>query len=135
MQRVEPLAGNVVDLGKWDLAEGSADATLIDTWLRSLPSGLTRLVINWSAASKQVREALCTLAAKTTSLVDLSLMEEGARSLSVLQLNGVEPVEALNLRGRELGAGSAQVIGACVMVNASITQVCQIRQVLVCGAE
>ena len=70
-----------------------------------------------------MREALCKLAAKTTSLVDLSLMEKDARSLNVLQLNGTEPVAALDLKGQKLRTGSGRIIGASLIVNPSITKV------------
>ena len=123
MQRVAPLALNIVDLGKWDLAEGSADSKLIDAWMRNIPNGLTRLVIDWSTACEPVREALCELAAKTTSLVDLSLMGENARSLNILQLNGSEAVALLDLKSQMLRTGSVRIIGACLMANASMTEV------------
>ena len=41
----------------------------------------------------------------------------------------------LDLRYNDIGSDGAKPLADALRVNASITQVCQIRQVLVCGAE
>ena len=43
MERVEPLQANVVDLSEMALGEGGADVAVVVAWMRSNPSGLTRL--------------------------------------------------------------------------------------------
>ena len=44
-------------------------------------------------------------------------MEEDARNLNVLQLNGTEKVKSMDLSSKKLGPVSAAIIGACVRVN------------------
>ena len=45
MGRVEHLQGNVVDLSEMALGEGGADVAVVVAWMRSNPSGLSRLRI------------------------------------------------------------------------------------------
>ena len=45
IKRVEPLQGNVVDLSEMALGEGGADVAVVVAWMRSNPSGLSRLRI------------------------------------------------------------------------------------------
>ena len=118
IERVEPLQGNVVDLSEMALGEGGADVAVVVAWMRSNPSGLTRLKINVPMASAEVVAALHELVAQTTTLVDLDAMEKHAATLNVLQLNGTEKVKSMNLSGKGLGPVSAAIIAACVQHNA-----------------
>ena len=49
-------------------------------------------------------------------------------ALPIKKLNGTEPVESLDLSGKFLGRVSAIVIASLIRDNASITQVCLIRE-------
>ena len=119
IERVEPLQGNVVDLSEMALGEGGADVAVVVAWMRSNPSGLTRLKINVPMASAEVVAALHGLVAQTTTLVDLDAMEEGgAATLNVLQLNGTEKVKSMDLSNKGLGPVSAAIITACIQHNA-----------------
>ena len=120
--KVQPLQGNVVDLSKWDLSEGSTSSRLVVEWMANGAGGLTRLVLDASKACAEVLAALHTLVAATKTLIDLSMMETGAPNLNVLQLNGVEPVESINMSGKQLGPVSAAVIAVCVCGNTSLTR-------------
>ena len=117
IERVEPLQGNVVNLSGMALGNDGEDVTLIIEWMRSNPSGLTRLKIDAPNACSEVVAALHGLVAQTTSLVDLDVMEKDAPNLNVLQLNGTEKVKALDLSGKGLGPVSAAVIAACIQCN------------------
>ena len=55
-------------------------------------------------------------------------------SIPIKQLRADEVTE-LNLTGKGFGVPGAMVLTELLPASASITQVCQIRQVLVCGAE
>ena len=119
IERVEPLQGNVVDLSEMALGEGGADVAVVVAWMRSNPSGLTRLKIDVPKASAEVVAALHGLVAQTTTLVDLDAMEEGgAATLNVLQLNGTEKVKSMDLSNKGLGPVSAAIITACIQHNA-----------------
>jgi len=117
IKRVEPLQVNVVDLSGMSLGDGGVDVALIIEWMRSNPSGLTRLKMDVPSASGAVVVALHGLVVQTTTLVDLDVMEKGAHTLNMLQLNGTEKVEALDLSEKKLGAVSAAVIAACIPCN------------------
>ena len=56
-------------------------------------------------------------------------------ALPIKKLKGADPVESLDLSGKRLCRASAVVIASLIGDNASITEVCQIRQVLACSAE
>ena len=126
---VEQLQGNVVDLSKMALGEGGADVRNVVEWMRSIPSTLTRLKIDVPNASAEVVDALHSLVAKTTTLAELDAMEryyasstcklymEQASNLNVLQLNGTEQVESMDLSGKKLGPVSAAIIAACIQRN------------------
>ena len=114
---VEQLQGNVVDLSKMALGEGGADVAIVVAWMRSNPSGLTRLEIDVPNASTEVVAALHELVAQTTTLVDLDVMEKLASNLNVLQLNGTEQVESMDFSDKKLGPVSAAVIAACIPCN------------------
>jgi len=114
---VEQLQGNVVDLSKMALGEGGADVAIAVAWMRSNPSGLTRLEIDVPNASTEVVAALHELVAQTTTLVDLDVMEKLASNLNVLQLNGTEQVESMDFSDKKLGPVSAAVIAACIQRN------------------
>ena len=119
IERVEPLQANVVDLSEMALGEGGADVAVVVAWMRSNPSGLTRLEIDVPNASTEVVAALHGLVAQTTTLVDLDAMEEGgAATLNVLQLNGTEKVKSMDLSNKGLGPVSAAIIAACIQHNA-----------------
>ena len=45
-------------------------------------------------------------------------------ALPVKKLKGTEPVESLDLSGKELGIASAVVIASLIGVNGSLTSVC-----------
>ena len=93
--------------------------------------------------------ALANALSVNTSLTSVSLlgngfdMEAAAMLLKVKEdhpklktLCGFTHEETeLNLSGRGLGPAGAMLIAPELGVMVSITQVCQIRQVLVCGAE
>ena len=121
IERVEPLQANVVDLSEMALGEGGADVAVVVAWMRSNPSGLTRLKIDAPKASAEVVAALHALVAQTATLVDLDAMEEmfeeRAATLNVLQLNGTEKVKSMDLSDKKLGPVSAAIIGACIQVN------------------
>ena len=117
IERVEPLQANVVDLSEMALGEGGADVAVVVAWMRSNPSGLTRLKIDVPKASAEVVAALHALVAQTVTLVDLDAMEEDAATLNVLQLNGTEKVKSMDLSRKGIGPVSAAIIGACVRVN------------------
>ena len=117
IEHVDPLQGNVVDLSKMALGEGGADVAVVVAWMRSNPSGLTRLKIDVPKASAEVVAALHGLVVQTTTLVDLDAMEEGAATLNVLQLNGTEKVKSMDLSNKRLGPVSAAIIAACVQRN------------------
>ena len=121
---VEPLQANVVDLSEMALGEGGADVAVVVAWMRSNPSGLTRLKIDVPKANAEVVAALHALVAQTATLVDLDAMDGRALTLNVLQLNGTEKVKSmdlsrkeLDLSRKELGPVSAAIIGACIQVN------------------
>ena len=57
--------------------------------------------------------------AQTTTLVDLDVMEKGAQNLNVLQLNGTEPLDSIDLSRKRLGPVSARVIASCIKSNVS----------------
>jgi len=116
--KVQPLQGNIVDLSDWDLVEGSAEAQLVVEWMLSVPGGLTRLKLDTSMACAG---ALHKLVAKTMTLVDLDLMEEDAANLNVLQLNGIERVEMIDLSNKGLKRASAVVITKCMAANYWLT--------------
>ena len=121
--RVQRLQGNVVDLSAWDLREeGSADSQLVVAWMASGPGGLTRLVLDAPKACAAVVAALHALVAQTQSLVDLSVMD--GSSLPVLQLNGVEPVESIDVHveSKPHGPVSAAVIAACIRENRTLVK-------------
>ena len=84
--------------------------------------GLARLVLDATKACATVVAALHALVAQTRSLVDLSVMD--GSSLPVLQLNGVEPVESIDVHvaGKPHGPVSAAVIAACVRVNRALVE-------------
>ena len=117
IERVEPLQANVVDLSEMALGEGGADVAVVVAWMRSNPSGLTRLKIDVPKASAEVVAALHALVAQTATLVDLDAMEEDAPNLNVLQLNGTEKVKSMDLSRKQLGPVSAAIIGACIQRN------------------
>ena len=117
IERVEPLQANVVDLSEMALGEGSADVAVVVAWMRSNPSGLTRLKIDAPKASAEVVAALHALVAQTATLVDLDAMEGRAATLNVLQLNGTEKVKSMDLSRKRLNRTSAAIIGACIQVN------------------
>ena len=117
IERVDPLQGNVVDLSKMALGEGGAHVAVVVAWMRSNPSGLTRLEIDVPNASAEVVAALHGLVAQTTTLVDLNSMEKDAAKLNVLQLNGTEPVKLMDFGGKKLGPVSAAIIAACIQRN------------------
>ena len=102
MERVEPLQGNVVDLSEIALGEGAADVAVVVAWMRSNPSGLTRLEIDAPNASAEVVAALHALVAQTATLVDLDAMEKNAPTLNVLQLNGTEKVKSMDLSEKRI---------------------------------
>ena len=56
-------------------------------------------------------------------------------ALPIKKLKGTDPVESLDFSNKGLRPASAIVIASLIGDNASLTQVCQIRQVLVCGVE
>ena len=56
-------------------------------------------------------------------------------ALPIKKLKGTDPVESLDFSSKGLRPASAIVIASLIGDNASLTQVCQIRQVMVCGAE
>ena len=120
IERVEPLQANVVDLSEMALGEGGADVAVVVAWMRSNPSGLTRLKINVPKANAEVVAALHALVAQTATLVDLDAMDGRALTLNVLQLNGTEAVKSVDLSKRGLGPLSAAVIGACVTSNTTL---------------
>ena len=117
IKRVEPLQDNVVDLSKMALGEDEADVAVVIEWMRSNPSGLTRLTIDVAKASVEVVVALHELVAQTTTLIELDVMERGAAHLNVLQLNGTEKVKSINLRDKKLGPLSAAIIASCIQSN------------------
>ena len=147
MGRVEHLQGNVVDLSEMALGEGGADVAVVVAWMRSNPSGLSRLRIKVGQnlfvepcgsslhlapglqgvpkvyqgvprASAEVVAALHGLVAQTTSLIDLDVVEEGAPHLNVLQLNGTAKVSSVDLSGKgRVGPVSATIIAACIQHN------------------
>jgi hypothetical protein len=117
IMRVEPLQLNVVNLSLMALGEGGADVEFVVAWMRSNPSGLTRLEIDVPNTSAEVVAALHGLVAQTTTLVDLDVMEKGAPNLNVLQLNGTEHVKLMDLKDKKLGPVSAAVIAACIQRN------------------
>ena len=117
IERVEPLQANVVDLSEMALGEGGADVAVVVAWMRSNPSGLTRLKIDAPKANAEVVAALHALVAQTATLVDLDAMEKNAPDLNVLQLNGTEKVKSMDLSRKGIGPVSAAIIGACVRVN------------------
>ena len=122
IERVEPLQANVVDLSEMALGEGDADVAVVVAWMRSNPSGLTRLKIDVPKASAEVVAALHALVAQTQSLVDLSVMD--GSSLPVLQLNGVESVEDIDVHvaGKPHGPVSVAVIVACIRENRTLVK-------------
>ena len=85
--------------------------------MRSNPSGLTRLEIDVPNASAEVVAALHGLVAQTTTLVDLNAMEKDGPNLNVLQLNGTEHVESMDLGSKNLGPVSVAIIAACIQRN------------------
>ena len=119
IKRVEPLQDNVVDLSKMALGADEADVAVVIEWMRSNPSGLTRLTIDVAKASVDVVVALHELVAQTTTLIDLDVMEERASNLNVLQLNakGTEKLESIDLSSKSLGPVSAASVSACVRDN------------------
>ena len=117
IERVEPLQANVVDLSEMALGEGGADVAVVVAWMRSNPSGLTRLTINALEASAEVVAALHALVSQTATLVDLDAMEKNAPDLNVLQLNGTEKVKSMDLSNKQLGPVSGAIIGACIQRN------------------
>ena len=121
MGKVAPLQGNVVDLTPLDLGEGGADVAVVAKWMRFNPAGLTRLTLDVKTVCGDVVAALHELVGRTTTLVDLDVMEEDAANLNVLQLNGTEPVTSLNLSSKYLGPLSAAVIAACIKENRLLT--------------
>ena len=50
-------------------------------------------------------------------------------ALPIKKLKGTDPVESLDLSGKDLGPASAVVIASLIGDNASITQVCHFRKV------
>ena len=130
---VEQLQGNVVDLSKMALGEGGTDVRNVVEWMRSIPSTLTRLKIDVPNASAEVVDALHSLVAKTTTLVELDAMEGNVSKLNVLQLNGtersiktmdlsvdmqfIEMLPSEQLASEQLGPVSAAIIAACVQHN------------------
>ena len=115
IKRVEPLQGNVVNLSKKALRD--VGVAVVVAWMRSNPSGLTRLEIDAPNASAEVVAALQWLVAQTTTLVDLDVMEKDAPNLNVLQLNGTEQVKSMDLSNKNLGPVSAAIIAACIQRN------------------
>ena len=121
MAEVAPLQGNVVDLSQLQLGEGGRNVAVVTKWMRSNPGRLTRLTLDVKKACGGVVAALHELVARTTTLVDLDVMEDRASNLNVLQLNGTEPVPSLDLSGKKLGPLSAAVIAACLKENRVLT--------------
>jgi len=117
IKRVEPLQLNVVNLSEMALGEGGADVDFVVAWMRSNPLGLTRLEIDVPNASTEVVAALHGLVAQTTTLVDLNAMEKDGPNLNVLQLNGTEHVESMDLGSKNLGPVSVAIIAACIQRN------------------
>ena len=115
IMRVDPLQGNVVDLSKMALGEGGADVAVVVAWMRSNPSGLTRLKIDVPKVSAEVLAALHGLVVQTTTLIDLDALD--GFTLNVLQLNGTEEVKSMDLRNKDLGPVSAALIAACIQHN------------------
>ena len=86
--------------------------------MQSIPSGLTRLKINLPNVCSEVATALHELVAQTTTLVDLDAMVQCAPNLNVLQLNGTEEVESMDLSSKSLGPLLGAIIAACIQRNA-----------------
>jgi len=115
MPLVELLQGNVVDLRALELAKRGAHVALVTTWMGSNPAGLTKLTLDGSKVCAEVVDALPALAAGTSTLVDLDIKE--GRSLNILQLNGSEHVESLDLSKSNHGPLSGAIICACIRGN------------------
>jgi len=119
IERVEPLQGNVVDLTEMALGDGGADVKVAVAWMRSIPSGLTKLKVDLPKSNAEVMATLRELVAKTTTLVELDMMEggNGKPNLYVLQLNGTDKVKSMDLKNKSLGPMSAAIIAVCIQRN------------------
>jgi len=116
---VKPLQSSVVDLSGFELAEGGAHATMVAKWLHSKPATLTKLTLDAPKACMEVVNTLLQLVASTTTLVELDVKQ--GQSLNILQLNGTEQVESLDLSRHEYGPHAVAIIGTCLQVNAVLT--------------
>ncbi|EOD31475.1 hypothetical protein EMIHUDRAFT_231872 [Emiliania huxleyi CCMP1516] len=122
MNAVLPLQASRVDLTGLDL--GSDDGVMVGTmvaWMKSEPSALTSLTLDWGVACGRVREAVLSVVRTTRTLVALSVGEKGAMPLNPLQLTGREALTSLVLSSRGLGPGSAAVVAAGLSVNEVLT--------------
>jgi len=122
MDAVLPLQASRVDLTGFDF--GSDDGVMVGTvvaWMKSEPSALTSLTLDWDKACGRVREAVLDVARTTRTLVALSVGEDGAMPLNPLQLCGREALLSLDLSRKGLGPGSAAVVAAGLSVNAVLT--------------
>ena len=117
MDTVLPLQASGVDLTGYDLGDGGVMVGTVVAWMKSEPSALTSLKLDWGKACGRVREAVLGVVRTTRSLVALSVGEEGAMPLNPLQLNGREAVTSLYLSDKMLGPGSAAVVAAGLSVN------------------
>jgi len=117
---VKPLQSSVVDLSGFELAEGGAHATMVAKWLHSKPATLTKLTLDAPKACMEVVNTLLQLVASTTTLVELDVKQ--GQSLNILQLNGTEQVESLDLSRHEYGPHAVAIIGTCLQVNSVLTE-------------
>ncbi|EOD32716.1 hypothetical protein EMIHUDRAFT_230507 [Emiliania huxleyi CCMP1516] len=108
------------DDGNLKLVDDEMVGTVV-AWMKSEPSALTSLKLDWGKACGRVREAVLGVVRTTRSLVALSVGEDGAMPLNPLQLNGREAVTSLDLSSKKLGPGSAAVVAAGLSVNGVLT--------------
>ena len=122
MDMVLPLQAGGVDLSGFDF--GSDDGALVGTvvaWMKSEPSALTSLKLDWVNACSRVREAVLDMVRTTRTLVALSVGEERAMPLNPQQLCGREALPSLDLSNKGLGPISVAIIAAGLSVNKVLT--------------